>query len=80
MCLEGLTFAWLTRHLGRRAHYWKRKATLNGFDLNFTGNRSYENVVEGIKSGGQFQGWRLATLPELRAFFARFTGTTDGHS
>jgi hypothetical protein len=37
-------------------------------------------VVEGLKSGGKFQGWRLATVAELREFFARFTGTEDGHS
>jgi len=65
---------------GKQSAILDKESNLEWLRLNFTANRSYEEVVKGLQDGGSFQGWRLATVDEVRAFFARFTGTRDGHS
>ena len=37
-------------------------------------------MLTAVQPDGEFEGWRLATVDELRRFFADFTGTVDGHS
>jgi len=53
---------------------------LDWLRLNFTANHSYNKVVDELRAGGEFEGWRLATVPELRRPFADFTGNHNGHS
>ncbi len=60
---------------GKQSAILDKESNLEWLRLNFTASHSYEEVVKGLQDGGSFQGWRLATVEEVRGLFARFTGT-----
>jgi hypothetical protein len=65
---------------GEKAALLDIATNLEWLRLNFTTNRSYDQVLKELERGGDFEGWRLATVGELRTCFAHFTGSADGRS
>jgi len=74
------SFSLADTSFGENTALLDKVTNLEWLRLNFTTFRSYGQVVKGLEPGGDFEGWRVATVDELRTFFAHFTGTADGHS
>jgi hypothetical protein len=74
------SFELVDSSFGEKTALLDRATHLEWLRLNFTANLSYNQVRKALQPGGTFEGWRLATVRELRTFFANFTGTEDGRS
>jgi len=64
---------------GEKTALLDKATSLEWLRLNFTVALSYDRIVKELQPGGALEGWRMATLGEVRTFFAHFTGTTDNH-
>jgi hypothetical protein len=73
-------FALVDTSFGEKTALLDKSTCLEWLHLNFTANRSYEHMMKETQPGGEFEGWQIATLAQVRTFFAGFTGTPDGSS
>jgi TonB family protein len=65
---------------GQNTALLDKSTHLEWLRLNFTSGLAYQQVVQALRPGGEFDGWRLATPEEVRLFFAHFTAAPDGRS
>lgn len=73
-------FEQVDSNLGEKSALKDKRTGLLWLHLNVTRGMSYLAVQSELVPGGRFDGWRYATLEELREFFSLFTGTPSGVS